>query len=463
MGKFPAYTWLNHAGDFPAAASELSLLGYGDELDIPSGIDISGIIDSDPQEEEDVFPVAPEMPAELLDCPGMIGELAKWINETSPKPQPVLALGASIAAVATVIGRKVRLESGLRPNLYVLGVAPTGAGKERARQAIRSVFDAVGIGDLCGYDDIASDAGIVTALQGSPSCLFMLDEFGRILKLMASDRAPAHIANQVSAYLRLYGASEGRFHGKTYADKDKAVVIDQPSLCIYGTTVPGRLHAAMSSDQVSDGLLSRFLVFESTGIEPRYVPIVQQGPPDGLLNKLSAWAEMTNGGNLEDEFADPAIVPESKRAKGVFMDMEDELYAKRLEISKQGGEPGLFTRVGTAARKLAMIQACGINSARPEVTDECATWGVKLAMHLTDNLAEKVRDRVSDNDTEAAVKKIGLVIRSSKNGLSRGILVRQTQTMPRKARSDAVMTLMESGQIVLGEDGKLVWADDTGA
>src|SRR6185437_2888829 len=81
--------------------------------------------------------IAPEL---YDDLPGVMKEMHTWMRTTSPKPQPALCLGATLAFMAAAIGRKVQLQHwGVRPNVYVLAIAHSGAGKERPLSAITVV------------------------------------------------------------------------------------------------------------------------------------------------------------------------------------------------------------------------------------------------------------------------------------------------------------------------------------
>src|SRR4051794_5291572 len=43
----------------------------------------------------------------LTYVPGLVGELIEWIVASAPKPSRVLALGAAVTLVGTIIGRRV--------------------------------------------------------------------------------------------------------------------------------------------------------------------------------------------------------------------------------------------------------------------------------------------------------------------------------------------------------------------
>lgn len=455
--KFSAYALLNHAGNFRAAASDLSLRGFGVDAPPDSDVDLSGIMAQGVRNDT----AAAVSIDDLLRVPGLVGELAKWINDTSPKQQPRLALGASIAAVGAIIGRKARLPSGLRSNVYVLGIAESGTGKERAREAIRQVFDACGAGEIAAYDAIASDSAINTAISATPACLFLVDEAGREFSQMFSPNAPGHIASIVSVLLKLYGASASKYYGKSYADRDRRVCVDQPCLCLYGTTVPRNLYAAMSPEQVHDGFLSRFLLFESDDHDPPFRDVPWQAPPDRLVAGFRAWNELVparpDGGNLTSLAPSPHVVQISADAGAVFDALEASMRSKRADARKGGDEPGIYMRVGTSARKLAMIRACGITHEHPEITETDAAWGAQMAVALVASLVGRVDECAAEGRYEANLKRVlGAIRRSGKRGMGRNEISRRTQWLDMRAREDILRHLLESGQIVAAED------DDTG-
>ena len=60
-----------------------------------------------------------QFPKELLKAPGLPGTLSDFIDRTSLMPQPILGLGAAIAAAGALMGRKVRGDTNIRTNMYV--------------------------------------------------------------------------------------------------------------------------------------------------------------------------------------------------------------------------------------------------------------------------------------------------------------------------------------------------------
>ena len=92
------------------------------------------------------------------------------------RPQPILAIGASLCALGALLGRKYRTRTNLRTNLYVVGMAGSGGGKDHARSCIKEAFIGAGLQRYLGGNRIASGSGLLTALYRQPSSLFQLDE-----------------------------------------------------------------------------------------------------------------------------------------------------------------------------------------------------------------------------------------------------------------------------------------------
>ncbi|OYU73633.1 MAG: hypothetical protein CFE32_20370, partial [Alphaproteobacteria bacterium PA3] len=131
---------------------------------------------------------------DLLIPDGLVGDLTRYMIATARRPQPLLSLGASLCAIGALMGRLYRTESNLRSNLYVVGIADSGSGKNHAREIVNEVFFEAGLANHLGGNKIASGAGLLTALHRQPAILFQIDEFGMFLSAAADRRrSPRHI------------------------------------------------------------------------------------------------------------------------------------------------------------------------------------------------------------------------------------------------------------------------------
>ncbi len=448
--KFSAYALLTHGGDFSAASKELRLLGYG--VDAPEEpVDLSGIMARIDNKQS-----APELD---LRVPGLLGELAAWINETSHRQQPVLALGAAISALATALGRKVRTETDLRTNLYVLGVGETGCGKERAREAIKQLFLEIGMSKAVG-ESFASDSAVERSVILNPACLYLIDEMGIFLGTVKDESTPAYVKNIVSVFLRLYSSSASLYKRKFYASDDpkskEANEVEQPCLSLYGTTVPGSLYGALTKEQLSNGFISRLLVFESTDPDPelKWIDAAHKKIPQALVDGFSFWAKAPNnadtGGNLEQLRPSPLIVKTTTEARDVYMDLEQTMRRLREAERNDGRDHGPYTRVVATAQKLALVRACGIRTTEPEITGDDARWGASTAWALMSKFLEKIHGRVAENKTESHSIRVLEIIK--RKPITKSQLTSKTQWLKRADRNDILGSLIEAGQVLANEE-----------
>src|SRR5262245_25214006 len=67
--------------------------------------------------------------------PGVVGEIIDWIVATSRRPNRVLALGAAITVVGTLIGRRAAGPTRSATHLYAVGIAPLVAASSTCSTA----------------------------------------------------------------------------------------------------------------------------------------------------------------------------------------------------------------------------------------------------------------------------------------------------------------------------------------
>jgi hypothetical protein len=91
------------------------------------------------------MPILPPAPSFTLTIPGgLVGDLARYMIDTARRPQPLLAVGASLCALGALMGRRYRTTTDLRANLYIVGIADSGSGKNHAREVVNELFFAAG-------------------------------------------------------------------------------------------------------------------------------------------------------------------------------------------------------------------------------------------------------------------------------------------------------------------------------
>jgi hypothetical protein len=396
-----------------------------------------------------------KFPDHLLKPAGLVGDIMQYIVETSIRPQPVFALAGALCAVATLAGQKYQTPTGLRTNIYCLSVGPSGCGKESPRQAIKRLFSMAGCDRYLGVEAIASDASIVSELKEHPSRLFMLDEIGRFLRTTTSATKSTYLYNVVTTLLSIHGASESVFYGKSYADSTKKIKLDQPNLCIYGTTVPDSLYDGMVIENITDGFLARFMVFETDIARPGKRKIsnvkLSHSKPIEIIDQIkyldSVSINCDPQGNVDSVNPNPRVVEFSDEALHIVNNFDQYIEDLRQYMEDNDNKlEAIYNRTSAIAMQIALILAIGENIESPIISAENMEYGAALALHLAEHMVYIADNFIAKNDLEHEVKKIlNLILQKGQMSISE--ITRKTQHLQGHQRADVLNTLVMSDQV----------------
>ena len=342
------------------------------------------------------------LPDEL--CNGVPGFIQMVIDHNLAgafKQQLELALAAALAFFSVVVGRKVKDRFSTRTNLYCLGVAPTASGKERGRQVNKNIAQQAGLDNLLGPEKFASSAGLVNSVAELLVVLFQIDEIGRYLKTLG-DARQGHLYGIISELLELFSTSSSTYKTPAYSDRSKSQTVYQPCASLYGTTVPQSLYESLTLENLTDGFLSRCLVFIGADAE-RQEPDVQD-VPEAIIEEAKRWGEFNPGGNLSDKFPQPITVPTDPDAEAVIRELEDFADAEHRRLGDPFGP--LWSRVGEKARKLALLYACSADRLSPRITREAAEWATAVVTHVTKRMVYIATRWISASAYDAKVKRL---------------------------------------------------------
>jgi hypothetical protein len=87
-----------------------------------------------------VRPIPARSPITCSACPGFIEQVMAYNLATATRPAADARARGAICLQAVLAGRKVRDERGNRTNVYCVGVAPSGAGKDNARKVNKNIL-----------------------------------------------------------------------------------------------------------------------------------------------------------------------------------------------------------------------------------------------------------------------------------------------------------------------------------
>lgn len=421
-----------------------------DNRDDGPQVDLSGFlgIATEPVELGQVF--AETLPDDVLCPPGFLGELIKHNLQTAWFQQPALALAGALALLATLTGGKICDDSGTRTNLYLMGLAPSRSGKEHARKVNREICIKAGCEDLLGPEEIGSHAAIYSWLAEHPTMLFQLDEIGRKFATMQDAKKSPHLWNIVSVWLKLWSSSDSMLKGDAYADIKKTKTLLYPHAVIYGTSVPDSVWGNLTQENVSDGLLARFLIFEGIGYSELQANKSKKNDtaPDGLIQIARAWRELkTHDGNLNSIPCNgsPLKLATSDEARQRWESHNEAVVERRRTEDETTAAVWSGTPEKTA--KLAMLFAAsrwtGDASLMPIIELDDMDRAVCLANHLTRLMLDRASRHVAESETDKHSKIVLEAIRKLGNEATGDALCRATQRLNKRQRDDALTNLVQ--------------------
>lgn len=350
----------------------------------------------------------PDYPAHLLKPGGIVQEISDWILQTAQKPQPILALAAALSVVGTVLGRKVSTSTGLRTNFYFVGVAGTSAGKDHGRKCIKVLFQAAGMSDLLGGEEIASGQALLSRTANHPVSLFQIDELGLMLKAVATKGAGPHLASIVTNLMKLFSSAGTIYNGTEYADQKNRERQDiaYPCVGLHGTTTPETLWPALGSQDVVSGYLNRMILMfvPDRRVAKQYVGIGQ--PPSSVVEWMKAARELSNGIQGLDP-ANPIELPMAAMTPQLMLDF-DNWVENRMESVKAKGLAPLWGRTWEHAAKLALAMSCSRYNAKDlkqvasggglEMDPTSTQWAIDFVKFALTIQEEQVASRMGDSD-----------------------------------------------------------------
>lgn len=345
--------------------------------------------------------------------PGLVGEIARWTWLQSRWPMEELCLITGLAMIAGICGRQYQFNgSGL--NLYMIFLAGTGAGKEALSQAMGKIFDAVimpprdvfvepGKPAPVGFPAAAGFQG-VTSLTGkgllrffnesaTMSAVSVVPEFSQTMSQMADPRAHTGLREFQQTLLDFYmKSSDGtRYAGAMNSDKNSDIkALSSPSFTLVCEGTPERFWRAMTEHMVTDGLMSRFIVFERHGYNMNRNTACEANTavPSDIKERITYLCDLV----LRMKQANDTRLQ-------VKIDPTAEAYSSELENTyRVKGVTGgteihkvLWLRAHQNIMRIAALVAIGVNMQSPVITRECIEWADRIIRRQVVTLAGKFR------------------------------------------------------------------------
>ncbi len=436
-------------------------------------------------------------PPSLLEPPGTVGDLVRWMNASTSAPIPILHVGASIAFAGGLLGHSYQGLNGARPQIYVVGLAETGTGKEHARTVLRNIADAAGVGSRFVDGEMSGSRALeITMEKRQGRMIWLLDEFGRAMKpiLAGGSNGSSFQQSLAQTIMKMDGLINSTYDGQHYADgqpgkaKGKHTVsIKFPVLSIYGTTVPKNYVGILKLEHIADGYINRFLHVRSWEPAPIHRPLNQQflaaDPPGHLVETVKRWETLSleDGvgiGNIPFVAEDATFEPRKARvmiadedAVQVYMDFETEIAEWRASLDKDlEGAGDLLGRSAWKVRKVALILAAA--DERPVVDREIMQYAVDLVRY-SEKVVEAMLPNIGEDNPERSRQLnsiVNYITKQKKKGRSPMDISNRFRGIEKRMRKEYLETLIDGGEIVQIIEGEGVskrsryvsarWADN---
>lgn len=416
------------------------------------------------------------IPRELIeDAPGLIGWIAQFICETAMRPLPLMAVAAALSAVSALAARRFCTDTSARSNLWVVGIAPTGAGKAAPRNALTEIFNrAENCASYLGPSEIASGAGLFNQFVSHPVKLFPLDEFGMMLAQFKSRNTSDAKAEVIRRMMQLFTESDNSRAGGTAYSSKEDVRISYPSLSIFATTTASEFFGALSGNDKSSGLVNRMLVWTAPE-RGKYADNKRRFARDVPKQIIHAVERIhqytpktpaftTNGGkagvrtNAHNSLCAmiPDVVqftPEAyKLQRQILMQIEDEIAVSEsaAEITARHHELVLKVALCSAIARYATEEATMNDDDTPMIDEKDVRWAqIAVAFHRG-CIEEGMAGGMANNEAHAINNTIlHAIAKKREEGISRSELTRAVyaKVSDGTKRNKALETLKEAGFI----------------
>jgi hypothetical protein len=314
--------------------------------------------------------------------------------------------------------------------LYVVAIAESGQGKDNSRNCLPMLLKAAGLECFSGPETVRSENGLLIELKKQPSFVANIDEFGLYMGAISDPKAATYYRNISTLFTSLFGKSRTFYKdGLTASNPDDRIVLNEPNLCIYGTTTLGSYTGAMRKSSIESGKINRFIVFKTP------IPFPDDNdnschsePPESLVSR---WARFQVHGLA----AAPDIIEQEKT---IVMVGETEIELKRMQKYQNDmqqtyharGIGDLWVRYRENVIKIAMILAIARDSKKPALTTHDLEMGKSIVGYSLSFMIKFAEDSMYDSDFQ---KKCAEFMEAIKSGCdTRTKMSRRMQIKPKE-------------------------------
>lgn len=403
------------------------------------------------------FGAASEMPENLTTPSGILGEIVDWIVDSAQRPNRVLALGAAIVTLGTIIGRRVVGPTSSGTHLYIIALASSASGKDHPLRRAIALVNEINP-SLVGPGEFTSQPALIRHVGDHPLSLCAMDELGAVVARICHPRAGSWERGLTKALREFWGASFEIIPSTQWATQ-KTEPIKWPALSLFGVSTHQEFFDAMSSKEATNGFLNRFLMLSTNAkvVDVDEPAANRHDIPSSIkqcLNELysnclgdEAQFVIKPEEHVERRFNANNQIPIGWADDAVRKEYRD--LVKHALVKAESAIIGeIYGRTAEMAVRLATIHAVSRDRLDAKVTHEDFVWGRDLAMWSTDTMAREASMRMSDTEAQARANLVLRIVNEAGGGIKHRDLNRKLahRLRPQELK-DAISALVDSGAI----------------
>lgn len=401
---------------------------------------------------------APKLPIDdILDtAPCIVQDITNWILSGARTPCKEVALSATIALLSAHKLFKVKTETGLKTNLYVLCVAGSGIGKTQALNAINKFFEFTDNikGSISGAP--VSDAALSRVLTERKK-IILWDEIG--LCLQSLKNMSSYQTRVFDMMTQIYTMSDVEFVGNEYANSDgkrPTMTVSKPQISCFATTTYAPFFDSLKSSEITSGKYQRWLPF----LCPDSLKLDKLG--DGNLIMTPEIKQCFN--YLKKEFPSPFEKGSLSQAMGNYKDKlvpfapdaRKWIEDKSLEIfngmiGKSELERSFDARIMERTQQVALV----VNPDAKMITLDVVLWSYALVKILLKTFLERgIGEHYAENQQENDSKKLLNYVKNKQRWVTLSEITGKFRQIERNKRSNLLADLVDSGDMECKNQGR---------
>ena len=329
------------------------------------------VLDDGPRAE----PRATEFDEQLLEVPGLVGEISQWARKAQYLDQPIFSLASGIMCTALASCNHYVVqhwETPLQP--YLMVTAGTGGGKNSVLGSVSEFTRRTGLDEIC-FRGFQSYYAMLDILAEEGMACWLWDEAARYMANVRNTSGQDFTV--LTHVISLYGAAN-QFVPGVPGRRQSIPSLDHPFIALLATAQPDALMEAITGAARETGFVNRFILMDTGDYFPQRNMRRTRVFPSSLKKHARALMAHEPVGDFTE------IVFEDTDTYQRFDEFEES--ARRKSRNDE-----TWARANQNALILAGVAAVGVDANRPVITADLARWAIRLVSWSNDCWASKLR------------------------------------------------------------------------